>query len=217
MDSFTFDYTQPDGSVVLPPAVDTGDDGKTIFTNGISSGNPTGGSSGGFSFPTIIGPNKFVLASDVGTNSLVWVYAGDIYNGGQPGPVSIGTTDNTTMSIISGGSINIGSTGSSDQILLNGSVGFQYDNINESLGTLTLNSDYYFVEVTNAGTTIIDLPNANTAMGRQYIISKGFAGGTLTIKANVSDTIDGQNTIVLTVQNQRIQLISNGSDKWLIL
>lgn len=223
MDSYTFDFTQTNGLVSVPPVVETGTGGETIFNNGIASGNPAGGVGGGFSFPTIIGTNTYVMAADVGTNSLVWVPnaggipAGDILNGGQSGPISIGTTDATPMSIISGGALNIGATGSADQILLNGSVGFQYDEITTALGTLNLNSDYFFVEVTNAGTTAIALPDANTATGRQYIVSKGFAGGTLTITTTVSDTIDGQSTIVLTVQNQRIQLISNGSNKWLIL
>lgn len=223
MDGFTFDFTNTDGQVDVPPVTGTGPDGETAFVDGIAIGNATGGVGGGFSFPTIIGTNGYVLAADVGTNSLEWVPnaggggGGDVINGGQSGPISVGTLDSTNMSIISGGTINIGASGSTDQIALNGSVGFQYDNISGALGTLNLNADYFFIEVTNDGTTVVALPDASTSIGRQYIISKGFAGGSLTITTTVSDTIDGQNTMALSVENQRIQLISNGTDKWLIL
>ena len=219
MDSFTFDFDKNDGLVSVPPAIESNIDGVTIFEGGISVGNPTGGAVGGYSLPNVIGPNTYIMSADVDTNSLIWVpnAGGDILNGGQPGPISVGTTDATDMSIISGGTLNIGTHGSSDHILLNGSVGFQYDKITTALGTLNLNSDYFFVEVTNSGTNIVALPDASTATGRQYIISKGFPNNTLTITTTASDTIDGENVIQLTAENQRIQLISNGSDKWLIL
>jgi hypothetical protein len=223
MDGFTFDFTNSDGLVAVPPTTEIGAGGETIFDSGIGVGNPTGGVGGGFLLPTTIGTNEYILTADVGTNSLVWVSneggqsIGDIVNGGQIGPISVGTTDATTMNIISGGAINIGATGSADQIAFNGSVGFQYDNISGALGTLTLNADYFFVEVTNAGTTEVALPDANTAVGRQYLISKGFAGGTLTITTTESNTIDEVDDVVLSVQNQRIQLISNGTDKWFVM
>ena len=223
MDTFTFDFAKSDGLVSVPPATESNIDGETIFEDGIAVGNPAGGA-GGYSLPNAIGTDTYVMAADVNTNSLIWVPnagggggGGDILNGGQPGPISVGTTDETPMSIISGGTLNIGTQGSSDHILLNGSVGFQYDKITTALGTLNLNSDYFFVEVTNSGTNIVALPDASTATGRQYIISKGFPNNTLTITTTASDTIDGENVIQLTAENQRIQLISNGSDKWLIL
>lgn len=229
MDDFTFDYSTADGGVVPPPVTEIGpggevifNDGEVIVQDGLSIGDPTGGVGGGYSFPLPIGPNTYVLATNTLANELVWVPnagggGGDIVNGGNFGPITIGTIDATPFNLISGGSINIGATGSPDQIHLNGSVGFQYDNISTALGTLTLTADYYFVEVTNAGTNIVELPDASTAVGRKYIISKGFAGGTLQLTTSVSDTIDGNPSLILRVLNQRIKLISNGVDKWIIL
>lgn len=230
MDDFTFDYSTTDGGVVPPPVNEGGPGGEVIFNDGgviaqqgLSIGDPNGGVGGGYSFPLPIGPNSYVLAANTLANELVWVPnaggggGGDIINGGNFGPITIGTTDATQFNLISGGSINIGQIGTPDQIHLNGSVGYQYDNINTALGTLNLSADYFFVEVTNAGTNILALPDASTAVGRQYILSKGFSGGTLQITTTLSDTIDGNINITLKVLNQRIKLISNGVDKWIIL
>ena len=194
---------------------------EIVIKDGLSIGIPTGGITGGYSFPTTIGLNNYILKADVANNRLIWAEnlggGGDILNGGNPGPISIGTNDATATSIISGAGINIGQINTPNQISLNGSVGYQYDNINTALGTLNLNADYYFVEVTNDGTTTIALPDASNAIGRQYIISKGFVGGTLTITTTASDTIDGTNTIILNIVDQRIKLISNGLNKWIII
>lgn len=228
MDDFIFDYTESDGGVTIAPIVGRVD-GDVIFTekivaqNSIDIGNPAGGFGGGYSFPLTIGLNEYVLKSNITTNELVWAPnlggggGGDVINGGNLGPLTVGTLDNTPMNIISGGSINIGQIGVPDQIRLNGSIGFQYNNISSALGTLTLNADYYFVEISNSGTNIVSLPLASTAEGRYYIISKGFSDGTLQIIPNISDTIDGNASITLRVLNQRIKIISNGTNKWIIL
>lgn len=220
MDFFIFDYTTTESNIAPVPSV--GDNGSNTFNSNITinGGELTIGSgTERYKFPLSIGPQGYVLVSDVATNSLVWVsnVSGDIINGGNNGPISIGTLDGTNFNLISGGEINIGQTGVPDQIKLNGSVGFQYDEINTSLGTLNLNADYFFVEITNSDTNTVLLPDASTAIGRQYIISKGFSGGTLLITTTTSDTIDGNNQLPLIGLNQRIKLISNGTNKWIIL
>ena len=230
MDFITIDYSVNDGLINSTPTTSLVG-GDIVFNDDVSfgntktdtltMGNPTGGVGGGYTFATILGPDGYVMSSDVASNDIVWqpsgIGAGDVHNGGDPGPVSVGTTDATNMTIISGGDIAIGSAGSGDQILLNGGVNFQYHNINTALGTLILDSQYFFIEITNAGTTVVELPDASTANGRQYIISKGFSSGTLTLSTSVSDTIDGQPTMTMTQLDQRIKVISNGDDKWLIL
>lgn len=220
MDFFTFDYTTTESDIAPVPSV--GDNGSNTFNNDvtINGGELTIGSgTGSYKFPLSIGPQGYILSSDVATNSLVWVsnVSGAIINGGNNGPISIGTLDGSNFNLISGGEINIGQTGVPDQIKLNGSIGFQYDEINTALGTLNLNADYFFVEITNSGTNTVLLPDASTAIGRQYIISKGFSGGTLLITTTTSDTIDGNNQLPLIGLNQRIKLISNGTNKWIIL
>ena len=226
MDTLTIDYTSSDGNIIALPIKDANnvifDESTVVAQQGLEVGTATGGITGGYTLPTVIGTDGYVLASNVASNSLVWTAVGGglinggLINGGNTGTISMGSlTANTT--IISGGIIHIGTLGLSNRISLNGSVEFQYDNISTALGTLTLNSDYFFVEITNAGTNEVLLPDASTTIGRQYIISKGFVGSTLTITTSISDNIDGSNTITLNIINQRIQLISNGLNKWLIL
>lgn len=228
MDFFTFDYTTTNAGIAPAPIIQT--DSSSNFSNSVvvSSGDFTvgtgDGSNGGYTFEPSIGPQGYVLSSDVPTNKLVWVPnaggggGGDINNGGNSGPISIGTVDSTPLNLFSGGPINIGQVGSVDQILLNGSVGFQYDNITAALGTFLLTSDYFFIEVSNSGTNTVELPLSSTAKGRQYIISKNFPSPSqLTIITTGFDNIDGNSSLTLNVQNQRIKLISNGIDKWIIL
>lgn len=230
MDSITIDYTKNFGGTVTTPTNEVGAGGEIIFNDaeiiaqkGLSIGLPTGGITGGYRFPVTIGTNNQILKADIVNNRVIWSDnlvgggGGDIINGGNTGPVVIGTTDATATSIISGAGINIGQLNTPNQISLNGSVGYQYDKINTAVGTLNLNADYFFIEVTNAGTNTISLPDASTAVGRQYIISKGFVGGTLTITTTASDNIDGIDTIILKIVDQRVKLISNGLDKWVII
>jgi hypothetical protein len=120
-------------------------------------------------------------------------------------------TTNTT--IISDGIVHIGALGLSNNISLDGSIEYQYHNIDTDIGTLMLTADHYFIEVMHIGTHTIDLLDASTAVGRRYIISKGFVGDILTITTTPSDNIDGVDIITLNILNQRIQLISNGLNK----
>lgn len=226
MDFLTFDYTSTDAGVAPAPIIES--DGSSSFTGDVNIGGDftigSGtGANGGYTFEQTIGPQGFVLASNVATNSLIWVSnagggGGDVSNGGDTGPVTVGTVDATPFNLISGGAINIGQSGVPDQIYLNGSVGFQYDNIMAAVGTLNLDASYFFVEISNSGTNTVLLPDASIAKGRQYIISKNFAGpAQLTITTTASDTIDGNASISLNILNQRIKLISNGDNKWIII
>ena len=68
-----------------------------------------------------------------------------------------------------------------------------------------------------SGNNTVVLPNANSRTGKKYIISKGYAGDMLTINTQTADKIDGDDTLELTVLNQRIQLISSGTNRWMIV
>jgi hypothetical protein len=142
---------------------------------------------------------------------------GDIINGGQPGPVTIGTTDATATTITSGADIQIGDAGSADEIHLNGSLSFQYELLNNAVATETLDDSHYFVEIASAMTTTVQLPAASIAAGRQYVIVNGKATGELTVVPNGGDTIDGETSHVLQKTDWRFTLMSNGGTKWLIV
>lgn len=143
----------------------------------------------------------------------------ELPSGGQPGPLTIGTTDATEFNLISGGSINIGDASSPDEIHLLGSISFQYDNISLGIEPFNLTASHYFVEITNSATTTVNVPLASTSLGRSYIISRGDGYvGTLTIQTSGSDTLDGSvPSFNLIAPNQKITIISNGISDWLLI
>lgn len=224
MDGFTFDFANSDGATTLPPITEAVG-GTTNFTNklnalyGINVGNMESPATG-YDFPLTIGTNEYVLSADTGTNSLVWVpngSGGDIVNGGQAGPVTIGTLDHTACSLISGGIINIGQVGTPDHILMNGSIAFQYDEITSGGPIFTLTAEHYFINVTTSGVNEVKLPDSVSAAGRQYIISKGYSGGTMNVTTTGGDLVDTVSTIPLSMLNQRITVISNSNGVWIIV
>lgn len=200
-------------------------EGATII-NKLIVGNPaeyptTMGTS--YLFPQTIGTAGQVLEADPTSNELDWVTpiggGGDILNGGQTGPITIGTNNATDLSLISGANINIGDA-TTDDIHLNGGVRYHYTAVpytGSAIISLTIAD--YFVEITGSGITTVRLPDATGISGHMYIISKGYAGGTLTIEPALAsgDTIDGLSSLPLTSQDQRLKVISSGLDRWLIL
>ena len=225
-------YTFSNNNTVKSSALQNiriGPNKETLITDNViaQGGLRIGNTTSGYSFPlNSTTTDGYTLTSGVGGN-LKWARSGDIFNGGNDtGPILIKTKDPTDVSIVAGsklnlnslGEINIGSIGNTNQIFLHGSVGYQYNNIKTALGTLNLNADYYFVDVTNSGTHTIQLPACSASTGRHYIISKGFNTGKLTILTDNADTIDGTDKkIELSIDGQKIQIISNGFDKWVIL
>lgn len=142
---------------------------------------------------------------------------GDIVNGGQVGPVTVGTTDATTTKLISGADLQIGDTAVDNEIYLNGSLSFQHETLNNAFVTEILDDSHYFVEVISPTTTTVMLPAASIAAGRQYIIVNGKATGVLTVVPNGGDTIDGVTSHILRETDWRFTVISNGGTKWLIV
>jgi hypothetical protein len=79
----------------------------------------------------------------------------------------------------------------------------------------------YFVGVNSSGGALtLTLPSANAATNGQTWIIKDEGGAAHTNNVTVSragsDTIDGQNTIVLESPYASIQLYCNGSDKYFV-
>jgi hypothetical protein len=170
-----------------------------------------GNASNGYTFPDIIGSPSEILQVPTTGNELIWIPnsgggGGDIINGGQTGAVTLGSNDNKLTLI--------GSTG----IKLQGGLDIQYDKIeNNGSNTFTLTDAHQFVEIVDNAVTLVQLPESETRQGKQYIISKGYSGGNLTITTTPTDKIDGDDTIILNVINQRISIISSGDDRWLIV
>ena len=106
-----------------------------------------------------------------------------------------------------------------------GTFNFAYDKIEDADTTLpsySLLGNQYLVEIRGSGITKVFLPDADGIAGRQYIVSKGYSGGTLSV--NVSPTsgdtfegIGGLTSINLVVENQRLKVTSSGEDRWIII
>lgn len=165
----------------------------------------------GYKLPNVIGSSGEILKVPPSGNDLIWGVGGggggggDVINGGQSGLVSIGSNDNKLT--IQG----------NQGITIIGGIEYQYNAINLISSIFNLLDIHYFIEITGSGNNTIVLPDADTRTGKIYIISKGYTGGSLTINTQTADKIDGDDTIVLNVLNERIQLISSGIDRWLII
>ena len=66
------------------------------------------------------------------------------------------------------------------------------------------------------GGITITLPNAAQGTGKVFVVKKTDAGiGAVTV-ASAGGTIDGATTYLLTTQNQRVQLVSDGTNWWIV-
>jgi hypothetical protein len=125
-------------------------------------------------------------------------------NGTQSGNVFLGSSDGELT--LEGSSIK-----------LVGGLTVQYDNISSGVSPFILEDKHHLVDISNSSTNIVELPPASIKKGKLYIISKNYVGGTLTILTQSLDTIDGDNTISMSILHERISLISTGSNGWLII
>ena len=79
-------------------------------------------------------------------------------------------------------------------------------------GTYTVLSTDYFVEATS-GTFVVSLPTAAGISGQIYQI-KNSGVGVITVDPNGGQTIDGNNTVVLSTK-ESLYIVSDGAN-WLI-
>lgn len=93
---------------------------------------------------------------------------------------------------------------------------YNVENLTQTGGTLTANSDLVFVNATDGNTTI-NLPAAASHRGRVFTVKKTDAtANTVTIDGKASETIDGATTLVLTAQYETKTIASNGTN-WMII
>jgi hypothetical protein len=64
----------------------------------------------------------------------------------------------------------------------------------------------------NTGAVVAQLPTAGNRLGRQYLVKKTGAGGSVTIQTTGSETIDGATTLVLSAQYQYARIASDGTN-----
>lgn len=131
--------------------------------------------------------------------------------------VSISTT---AFTITTGQTLNVGSSGNTSPLNVYGDVffnaGFRKKVLSTSSTSLTLDSTHYLVEFSSTSAVSVTLPAASSHSGREYVLVKTGASGTITISRSSPDTIDDAATtsISLTTQYDKVSLISNGVDRW---
>ena len=93
--------------------------------------------------------------------------------------------------------------------------GFTYSAIT---ATTTAQASYHYSVNTSGGAVTLNLPAlSGVTAGSEIRVKLKTAGNTLTLDGNSTETIDGSETYTLTVQNQSITLVSDGSSNWEII
>jgi hypothetical protein len=79
----------------------------------------------------------------------------------------------------------------------------------------SIGQQHYFIDIVASGSEVY-LPDATYFRGKKYIFKHSFGAGTASIKPASGQTIDGGNSLTLTITNQTFEIVSDGSN-WKIL
>ena len=145
------------------------------------------------------------------------------------------STARTNLGLGTSAVIDVG-TGASQIVQLDGSSrlpavdGSQLTNLPSSGGGFTYSAivtgdspvsgavSTHYSANTSGGAITINLPAlAGGNAGKEIRVKLKTAGNTLTLDGNASETIDGSTTYTLTVQNQAVTLVSDGSSNWEVI
>lgn len=130
--------------------------------------------------------------------------------------LKIGTSaleTNTIVTIDNTGNIGVGTTSPASTLDVQGSMGLKVSTLTSAT---TLNNTHNVV-LCNTGPYTITLPAAASNTGRTYYIKNiDTDGDDITIDGNGSETIDGATTYVLQAYLRNVEIISDGSN-WFII
>jgi hypothetical protein len=99
-----------------------------------------------------------------------------------------------------------------------GGGGFTYTAITSASSPVSGAASTHYSADTSGGVITINLPAlSGVTAGTEIRVKLKTAGNTLTIDGNLSETIDGSTTYTLTVQNQAVTLVSDGSSNWEVI
>jgi hypothetical protein len=200
----TYDITDPTApsllvthTITLPDAVYV--DGKYIYVS-FNSGN----------IDILESNNAYIQNSQMGTLKVGQVTVD------QDLRVNNNLMVNSSI-IANKGIVSYDSSSINKNLKING--GFQKKSREETSGvSFSLELDDYLVEVSTTNNINVTLPLASIEKGREYVIVKTGASGTITVIRSGSNTIDngGTTTHALTTQYDKVKLISNGNSIWYI-
>jgi len=145
------------------------------------------------------------------------------------------TTARTNLGLGTSATLNVG-TGANNIVQLDGSSrlpavdgsqltnlpsgggGFTYTAITSASSPVSGAVDNHYSADTSGGAITINLPAlAGGNAGKEIRVKLKTAGNTLTLDGNSAETIDGSTTYTLTVQNQAVTLVSDGSSNWEVI
>jgi hypothetical protein len=185
--------------------------GLTLTGNGAASGNVlvTNG----------VGVGTWVPASTLTTSSQ-WTTTNvnDVFlpNNGNVGIGTSFTNAGAALSIMNG-NVGIGTWAPTSTLSVAGSIAV-HTVIPGAYPYTAATNDQVILASASSGNVQVNLPVGAAVPGREYVIKKTDAtANTITILANGTDTIDGQASVVMTIQYQSFSIVSDGAGHWYIL
>jgi|11_taG_2_1085331.scaffolds.fasta_scaffold00055_11 hypothetical protein len=140
-----------------------------------------------------------------------------------------GDTSATSTTLVDADRIIINDAGTMKQVALtdvmtyvnanvSGGGGFTYTAITSASSPVAGAASTHYSADTSGGAITINLPAlSGVTAGTEIRVKLKTAGNTLTLDGNLSETIDGSTTYTLTVQNQAVTLVSDGSSNWEVI
>lgn len=111
--------------------------------------------------------------------------------------------------------VGVGTSTPTSKLTVSGSLALAISTIT-SAATLDKTHHTILADATSGAITV-NLPAASTATGRIYVVKKiDVSGNHITIDGNGTETIDGGTTLVITTQNDGVNIQSNGT-AWFVI
>jgi hypothetical protein len=96
--------------------------------------------------------------------------------------------------------------------------GFTYQSITSASSPVSGAASYHYSADTSGGAITVNLPAlSGVTAGTEIRFKLKTAGNNLTLDGNSAETIDGSATYILSVQNQSVTCVSDGSGNWEII
>jgi hypothetical protein len=116
--------------------------------------------------------------------------------------------------IYNDGTINIGGPNSSNNLIIEAGVDFDFKQIFGLATNYNLTENDYAIEIMSDSYNTITLPTALNSGGRTYVLSRGSNNNNLVVKAQTGENIDSRQEIHLKRKNDHIKIYSNNIDSW---
>lgn len=121
------------------------------------------------------------------------------------------------LGVYENGDINIGGPNSSNNLIIEAGIDFDFKQIFGTDSNYDLTENDYAIEIMSDSYNTVTLPSALNSGGRTFIISRGSNNNNLVIKAQPGETIDSRQELPLKRKNVHTKLISNDQNLWYVI